>query len=87
MITPTTPITAKEKFELEQNLSKLNSRSRAANYKNKLPKLPKNINALTLQGFRKRLSNWENGLVYVEKSKTPLQVQEDPQLLSNYFKN
>jgi len=75
----------KEISELEISLSSLERRAKKASYKNKIPKLPKNINPSTMMGFHNRLTNWQRGLEYVEQSGATLRVQVDPQLLENYL--
>ncbi len=59
--------------EIELELLELKSRARHAGYKNIIPKLSKKLQSQSneiqesvMMGFRKRLSNWKQGLTIVE---------------------
>lgn len=60
-------------MKIESELLELKVRARNAGYKNIIPRLPKKLKnkETTLQmsvmsGFRKRLTNWKNGLITME---------------------
>lgn len=71
---------------LTTQLSDLKSRARVVNYKNAIPKLPKNPNSTTLTGFKKRLSNWKKGLLSIESERLHESITNDSNVLYNYVK-
>jgi hypothetical protein len=57
--------------ELKNEISELRSRARVADYKNVMPRLPKEQITQKafdnlMMGFNKRLQNWKNGLIQLE---------------------
>jgi hypothetical protein len=72
---------------IANQLYELNLRAKKINYKNKIPKLPKNPTESTMSGFRKRLSNWTNLLSHCEAERMRGTISSDPNLLRNYLNN
>lgn len=70
-------------------LHELTLRAKKINYKNIPPSLPKRPSEITMVGFRKRFSNWKNGLKTLEEERTRGTVISANQttLLKNYLNN
>jgi hypothetical protein len=66
-------------------LTDLALRAKKTNYKNRIPRLPKNTTSSTMMGFRKRFNNWVRGLKTLERERLPHGILQDKELLNNYY--
>lgn len=71
--------------EINIQLSELTSRAKRINYKNVIPRLPKNPTESTLAGFKKRLSNWIKQLETLEQEKL-VEVVQTGNVLDSYLR-
>lgn len=70
---------------LTSELYELNLRAKKINYKNRIPQLPKNPTESTIQGFKKRLSNWVAILKHIESERMQGTIKSDSNLLRKYL--
>ena len=71
--------------QLSNELYELTLRAKRTNYKNKPPRLPKNINASTLSGFVKRFSSWKSRLQNLELELERDTIRVEANLLTNFL--
>lgn len=70
---------------IQSQLTELTSRAKRINYKNTIPRLPKNPTESTLAGFKLRLSNWIKQLEVLEKERLTENVIQTGDVLTSYL--
>lgn len=69
---------------IHNQLKDLTSRAKRINYKNTIPRLPKNPTESTLAGFKLRLSNWVKQLEQLERERI-IEVIQTGNVLTSYL--